>query len=193
MTSITPTEADSDREADIHERRVAGADQPVAIHEAPHSQGRRSALKAVAAGGAGLFSARIALAHSGSAPSGQPVNSDDQPSLAAADNATTADVIVQTLLAWDVDHVFGMVGDGINPLIEALRQHQDKIRFIGVRHEEAAAFMASGWAKATGRLGVCLATIGPGAVHLMNGLYDALGGFVSQTMRGSRCSGGYQG
>ncbi|TCF96646.1 pyruvate oxidase [Paraburkholderia strydomiana] len=86
---------------------------------------------------------------------------------------TTADVIVESLLAWDVNHVFGMVGDGINPLIEALRKRQDRIRFIGVRHEEAAAFMASGWAKATGRLGVCLATTGPGAVHLMNGLYDA--------------------
>ena len=80
---------------------------------------------------------------------------------------------MNTLLAWDVDHVFGMVGDGINPLIEALRKRHDKIRFIGVRHEEAAAFMASGWAKSTGRLGVCMATTGPGAVHLMNGLYDA--------------------
>jgi pyruvate dehydrogenase (quinone)/pyruvate decarboxylase len=101
------------------------------------------------------------------------VNRDRQPPFEAPDSATTSDVIVQTLLAWDIDHVFGMVGDGINPIIETLRVHQDKIRFIGVRHEEAAAFMASGWAKATGRLGVCLATTGPGAVHLMNGLYDA--------------------
>jgi pyruvate dehydrogenase (quinone) len=89
------------------------------------------------------------------------------------DNATTADILVQTLITWDVSHVFGMVGDGINPIIDALRRRQDEIRFIGVRHEEAAAFMACGWAKHTGRLGVCLATTGPGAVHLLNGLYDA--------------------
>ncbi len=68
-----------------------------------------------------------------------------------------------------------MVGDGINSIIEALRTRQDRIRYIGVRHEEAAAFMASGYAKHTGRLGVCLATTGPGAIHLMNGLYDARG------------------
>src|SRR3954468_1408378 len=86
---------------------------------------------------------------------------------------TTADIIVDHLLEWDVSHVFGMVGDGINPILDALRRRQDRIRFIGVRHEEAAAFMACGWAKHTGRLGVCLATTGPGAVHLLNGLYDA--------------------
>ncbi|NVH77271.1 pyruvate oxidase [Paraburkholderia sp. JPY432] len=142
--------------------------------DAPRSDRRRSLLKAAAAGGAGLFSAQLVPAQSDAlAPHGQPVNQDRQPSFDVAQDATTADVIVDTLLAWDVDHVFGMVGDGINPLIEALRKRQDKIRFIGVRHEEAAAFMASGWAKATGRLGVCLATTGPGAVHLTNGLYDA--------------------
>jgi pyruvate dehydrogenase (quinone) len=124
-------------------------------------------------GGAGLLSTRLATAQVDGPPQGQPANRDHQPSFDAAAQSTTADIIVQTLLAWDVDHVFGMVGDGINPIIEALRMHQDKIRFVGVRHEEAAAFMASGWAKATGRLGVCLATTGPGAVHLMNGLYDA--------------------
>ncbi|HSU30039.1 MAG TPA: thiamine pyrophosphate-dependent enzyme [Bryobacteraceae bacterium] len=86
---------------------------------------------------------------------------------------TTADILVDALIQWDVTHVFGMVGDGINPILDALRRRKDKIRFIGVRHEEAAAFMAGGWAKHTGRLGVCLATTGPGAVHLMNGLYDA--------------------
>jgi len=64
-------------------------------------------------------------------------------------------------------------GDGINPITESLRQRQDRIRYIGVRHEGAAAFMATGYAKYTGKLGVCLATTGPGAVHLMNGLYDA--------------------
>jgi pyruvate dehydrogenase (quinone) len=87
--------------------------------------------------------------------------------------ATTADIVVNALIEWDVSHVFGMVGDGINPIIDALRRRQDRIRFIGVRHEEAAAFMACGWAKHTGRLGVCLATTGPGAIHLLNGLYDA--------------------
>jgi len=86
---------------------------------------------------------------------------------------TTADILIETLIRWDVQFVFGIVGDGINSIIEALRKRQNEIRFIAVRHEEAAAFMASGYAKHTGKLGVCLATTGPGAVHLMNGLYDA--------------------
>ena len=86
---------------------------------------------------------------------------------------TTGDVIVEKLLAWGVDTVFGLPGDGINGIFEALRKHQDKIRFIQVRHEEAAAFAACGYAKFTGRLGVCIATCGPGAIHLLNGLYDA--------------------
>ena len=85
----------------------------------------------------------------------------------------TSDIIVDALINWGATHVFGIVGDGINLLVEALRKRQDKISFIGVRHEEGAAFMASGMAKHSGRLGVCLATTGPGAVHLMNGLYDA--------------------
>jgi pyruvate dehydrogenase (quinone) len=86
---------------------------------------------------------------------------------------STADILVETLIAWRVEFVFGIVGDGINSIIEALRKRQGNIRFIAVRHEEAAAFMASGYAKHTGKLGVCLATTGPGAVHLLNGLYDA--------------------
>ncbi|MCU1330102.1 MAG: pyruvate oxidase [Bryobacterales bacterium] len=86
---------------------------------------------------------------------------------------TTADIIVGTLIDWGVTHVFGLVGDGINGLLEALRKRQDQIQFVGVRHEEAAAFMACGFAKHTGKLGVCLATTGPGAAHLINGLYDA--------------------
>src|SRR5579883_929295 len=86
---------------------------------------------------------------------------------------TTGDVIVEKLLAWGVDTVFGLPGDGINGIFEALRQNQEKIRFIQVRHEESAAFMACGYAKFTGRLGVCFATSGPGAIHLLNGLYDA--------------------
>lgn len=86
---------------------------------------------------------------------------------------TAADVLVQTLMDWGVDTIFGIPGDGINGIIEALRVRQDKIRFIQTRHEEAAAFMACGYAKFTGKLGVCLATSGPGGIHLLNGLYDA--------------------
>lgn len=86
---------------------------------------------------------------------------------------TAADALVETLLDWDVDTIFGLPGDGINGIIEALRTRQDKIRFIQTRHEESAAFMACAYAKFTGRLGVCLATSGPGGIHLLNGLYDA--------------------
>lgn len=86
---------------------------------------------------------------------------------------TTSDVIVDTLLDWGVDTIFGLPGDGINGVFEALRKKQQQIRFIQTRHEEAAAFMASAHAKYTGKLGVCIATSGPGAIHLLNGLYDA--------------------
>jgi pyruvate dehydrogenase (quinone)/pyruvate oxidase len=86
---------------------------------------------------------------------------------------TAADILVETLEDWGVDTVFGLPGDGINGIMEALRTHQDSIRFIQTRHEEAAAFMACAYAKFTGRMGVCLATSGPGAIHLLNGLYDA--------------------
>jgi pyruvate dehydrogenase (quinone) len=86
---------------------------------------------------------------------------------------TAADVLVQALIDWGVEVIFGLPGDGINGIMESLRTHQDKIRFIQVRHEESAAFMACGYAKYTGRLGVCLATSGPGGIHLLNGLYDA--------------------
>jgi pyruvate dehydrogenase (quinone) len=86
---------------------------------------------------------------------------------------TAADALVERLIDWNVDTIFGLPGDGINGIMEALRTRQDKIRFIHVRHEEAAAFMACGYAKFTGRLGVCLATSGPGGIHLLNGLYDA--------------------
>lgn len=86
---------------------------------------------------------------------------------------TAADVLIETLIDWNVEVIFGLPGDGINGIFESLRTHQDKIKFIQVRHEEAAAFMACGYAKCTGRLGVCIATSGPGAIHLLNGLYDA--------------------
>lgn len=86
---------------------------------------------------------------------------------------TTADILVERLIDWGVEEVFGLPGDGINGIMEALRKKQDKVRFIHVRHEEAAAFMACAYAKYTGKLGVCLATSGPGGIHLLNGLYDA--------------------
>src|SRR5579871_2011711 len=86
---------------------------------------------------------------------------------------TVSDSLIERLIDWGVDTVFGLPGDGINGLFEGLRTHQDKLKFIQVRHEEAAAFAACGYAKFTGRLGVCMATSGPGGVHLLNGLYDA--------------------
>ena len=87
--------------------------------------------------------------------------------------ATAADILVESLIAWGVQDIFGLPGDGINGVMEALRKRRDKIRFIHVRHEESAAFMACAYAKYTGKLGVCLATSGPGGIHLLNGLYDA--------------------
>src|SRR3954468_20723151 len=87
---------------------------------------------------------------------------------------TAADILVETLIDWNVDTIFGLPGDGINGIMEALRIRQDKIRFIQVRHEESAALAAVGYAKFTGKLGVCLATSGPGGIHLLNGMYDAL-------------------
>lgn len=86
---------------------------------------------------------------------------------------TAADVLVETLMDWGVEVIFGLPGDGINGIMEALRTRQEKIRFIQVRHEESAAFMACGYAKFTGKLGVCLTTSGPGGIHMLNGLYDA--------------------
>jgi pyruvate dehydrogenase (quinone) len=124
---------------------------------------RRNFLQAVAAIGVG----------SGDIRGEHTADIKAQPSKTPSEDATTADILIDNLIDWGVTHVFGMVGDGINPILDALRRRQNRIRFIGVRHEEAAAFMACGWAKHTGRLGVCLATTGPGAVHLLNGLYDA--------------------
>jgi len=86
---------------------------------------------------------------------------------------TLSDVLIETIHNWGVDVVFGLPGDGINGIMEALRTHQDQVRFVQVRHEEAAAFMACAYAKFTGKLGCCLATSGPGGIHLLNGLYDA--------------------
>lgn len=86
---------------------------------------------------------------------------------------TGGDILIETLIAWGVDTIFGIPGDGINGVFEALRERQDQIKFVQVRHEEVAAFAACAYAKFTGRLGVCLATSGPGGIHLLNGIYDA--------------------
>src|SRR5256885_15463470 len=89
------------------------------------------------------------------------------------DKMNASDMLIETLMDWGVDTIFGLPGDGINGIMEALRVRQEKVRFIQVRREESAAFMACAYAKYTGKLGVCLATSGPGGIHLLNGLYDA--------------------
>ncbi|HWD10450.1 MAG TPA: thiamine pyrophosphate-requiring protein [Solirubrobacteraceae bacterium] len=86
---------------------------------------------------------------------------------------TAGDNLCERLIEWDVQTVYGFPGDGINGILGALRRHQDRLRFVQTRHEEMAAFMACGHAKFTGEVGVCMATSGPGAIHLLNGLYDA--------------------
>src|ERR1700704_6611141 len=85
---------------------------------------------------------------------------------------TVGDAVLERLAVWGVERVFGYPGDGINGITTALGR-QKAVDFIQVRHEEEAAFMASGHAKLTGEVGICLATSGPGAIHLLNGLYDA--------------------
>jgi pyruvate dehydrogenase (quinone) len=136
---------------------------------APAQIGRRNFFQL--AGAVGVVSVAAGRAFADASESEAAVTR--QPTPAPSPDMNTSDILVETLIAWGAPFVFGIVGDGINPIIEALRKRQDRIRYIGVRHEEAAAFMASGIAKHTGRLGVCLGTTGPGAVHLMNGLYDA--------------------
>ncbi|HET7811058.1 MAG TPA: thiamine pyrophosphate-dependent enzyme [Steroidobacteraceae bacterium] len=91
----------------------------------------------------------------------------------AAVKRNGADILVDCLMAWGIDTVFGLPGDGINGVMEAIRKRDGQVRFIQVRHEESAALMACAHAKWTGRIGCCLATTGPGGVHLLNGLYDA--------------------
>jgi pyruvate dehydrogenase (quinone) len=86
---------------------------------------------------------------------------------------TASDLFVERLMEWGVDTVFGLPGDGINGFMEALRTRHDRLRYIHVRHEEVGAMAAVGYARLTGRLGVCFATSGPGAIHLANGLLDA--------------------
>lgn len=85
---------------------------------------------------------------------------------------TVARVIVDALAELEVRQVFGVVGDALNPLTDAIRT-TDGVEWVGCRHEEAAAFAASAQSQLTGRLAVCMGTVGPGSVHLLNGLYDA--------------------
>lgn len=91
----------------------------------------------------------------------------------AHENMTTADIVAEALLDWEIDVIFGLPGDGINGFIEAIRKRKERIKFVLVRHEESAAFMACAYSKYTGKIGACVATSGPGATHLITGLYDA--------------------
>src|SRR5918997_272494 len=86
---------------------------------------------------------------------------------------TVGDYLLARLREWGVEQVFGYPGDGINGIVAAFGEADDEPRFVQARHEEMAAFQAVGYAKFSGRPGVCLATSGPGAIHLLNGLYDA--------------------
>jgi pyruvate dehydrogenase (quinone) len=110
---------------------------------------------------------------------------------------TVADFLLERLRAWDVRHVFAYAGDGINGILAAWGRAENDPQFIQARHEEMAAFEAVGYAKFTGRVGVCMATSGPGAIHLLNGLYDAkldhvpVVAIVGQTNR-SAMGGSYQ-
>jgi pyruvate dehydrogenase (quinone) len=112
-------------------------------------------------------------------------------------STTVGDYILQRLRDWGVEHVFGYAGDGINGLLSAWQKADNQPRFVQARHEEMAAFEAVGYGKFTGRVGVCTATSGPGAIHLLNGLYDAkldhvpVVAIVGQTAR-SAMGGSYQ-
>ncbi|MFD4262768.1 thiamine pyrophosphate-requiring protein [Streptomyces sp. NPDC058534] len=112
-------------------------------------------------------------------------------------NTKVSDYVLQRLRDWDVDHVFAYAGDGINGLLAAWERADNKPKFVQARHEEMAAFQAVGYAKFSGKVGVCAATSGPGAIHLLNGLYDAkldhvpVVALVGQTNR-SAMGGSYQ-
>ena len=112
-------------------------------------------------------------------------------------SSTVADYLLERLRAWDVEHVFAYPGDGINGILAAWGRADNKPQFVQARHEEMAAFEAVGYAKFTGKFGVCMATSGPGAIHLLNGLYDAkldhvpVVAIVGQTSR-TAMGGSYQ-
>ena len=108
-----------------------------------------------------------------------------------------ADFILKRLREWGIEHVYAYPGDGINGLVAAFGRAENQPQFIQTRHEEMAAFAAVGYAKFSGRVAVCMATSGPGAIHLLNGLYDAkldhvpVVAIVGQTAR-SAVGGAYQ-
>ena len=108
-----------------------------------------------------------------------------------------ADFVLKRLRQWGIEHIFAYPRDGINGLVAAFGRADDQPQFIQTRHEEMAAFAATGYAKFSGRVGVCMATSGPGAIHLLNGLYDAkldhvpVVAIVGQTAR-STVGGAYQ-
>jgi pyruvate dehydrogenase (quinone) len=110
---------------------------------------------------------------------------------------TVADYLLTRLREWDVEHVFAYAGDGINGILAAWGRADNQPQFVQARHEEMAAFEAVGYAKFSGRPGICMATSGPGAIHLLNGLYDAkldhvpVVAIVGQTAR-SAMGGSYQ-
>src|ERR1700719_1008972 len=135
---------------------------------------RREFLGRTIRGGA-LLAATTVIGNELRSPENQAESQTDDltPKQSSDASATTADLLAEKLMEWGVSVVFGLPGDKNAHIMDALRRRQDKIRYVLVRHEEGAAFMASGYAKFTGRLGVCVSTAGPGAVHLLNGLYDA--------------------
>src|SRR5712691_343837 len=96
---------------------------------------------------------------------------EDQPESPMSN--TVSDFMLRRLSAWSVTRIYGYPGDGINGFMGALDRAKDRIHFVQARHEELAALMACAHAKYTGQVGVCVATSGPGAIHLLNGLYDA--------------------
>jgi Thiamine pyrophosphate enzyme, N-terminal TPP binding domain len=129
-------------------------------HE-PSDWARRDLFYGAAAAGWALTTRPARAAQIMASASETSQNIIPQPQISLDGDLNTADVIVETLIDWGATHAFGIVGDGVNSVIEALRKRRDQIRFIPVRHEEAAAFMASGFATHTGRLGVCIGTTGP--------------------------------
>lgn len=102
-----------------------------------------------------------------------PISRSPLDQIRSAVQTTTGDAIIETLCDWGIEYVFGIPGDNIDGLMNGLYKHRDRINFVLVRHEENAAFMATAYAKLTGKMAACLAISGPGAAHLTNGLYEA--------------------
>jgi pyruvate dehydrogenase (quinone) len=144
---------------------------PAVYLECPRANGRRHGFMF----GRALRGQQCAVppGAGGMSPAGRRAAADGDMEEAGAVAQIVSEALIARLADWGVDTVFGIPGDGINGIMEGLRRNQDKVRFVLVHHEEAAAFMATGYAKATGKIGVCLATSGPGGIHLLNGLYDA--------------------